>query len=585
MKKAVVSLLVLLCLLPLVGCTRQVSVHEPVRVLSCGIDYEPFKAVLKEKYPEVELEVIGWNGQDKAGYCQYTLENGDIPDIYTAFGFGCPEADQRAYLMNLNKCAFIENYNPEMLSYAALGEDLYLVPVGVRVTGMCYNKSLFEDMGWTVPQDLESLSALCGQIQQEGLIALDAQLCEPRRAFQLLLALAQTGSLGSEAGKAWQKAFLAGDVPAQEGFGDGTALLSYFKENRLITQNDLTRTHAESEDLFVKRRTAISFWPVTPSVKTGDAYALMPYFGADGSHVYLVSPLRCYGLSAAFEKPENAQKRADALKVLEVLSSPEGQKAIIGASANTVSSLKEDPHKEHQQIRALLDTEPCVFYAVDDYTAMSTPVGSVICAYLSGTAPAEAVCAEMDAWHAARRLEKQSALTAARDFTETESARLSARAFKEAAGTDFGLVSLNRYADGVENPAGASGKIYQGALTTDNLLMTAPLNSEDYLHVITASGAELTEMMETGFIPDPENPDRVFDYVLAGGALRRDGRGRPFVFFDDGTVVDDNKTYTIATNAHNWSERTARRTMQRETGMRAADVICDYAEKNTFLKP
>lgn len=51
------------------------------------------------------------------------------------------------------------------------------------------------------------------------------------------------------------------------------------------------------------------------------------------------------------------------------------------------------------------------------------------------------------------------------DFTLEESAQLQAEAFRIAAGTDIGLVSLGGYHDGVENPSGFCGMLFKGDIT------------------------------------------------------------------------------------------------------------------------
>lgn len=49
-------------------------------------------------------------------------------------------------------------------------EGVYAVPYVANAAGILYNRSMFEEHGWEIPQNWEELKTLCGQIQSEGIL-------------------------------------------------------------------------------------------------------------------------------------------------------------------------------------------------------------------------------------------------------------------------------------------------------------------------------------------------------------------------------------------------------------------------------
>jgi raffinose/stachyose/melibiose transport system substrate-binding protein len=49
-------------------------------------------------------------------------------------------------------------------------EGTYALPYVANAAGILYNKDMFEEYGWTVPQNWEELIALCEEIQSEGIL-------------------------------------------------------------------------------------------------------------------------------------------------------------------------------------------------------------------------------------------------------------------------------------------------------------------------------------------------------------------------------------------------------------------------------
>ena len=56
-----------------------------------------------------------------------------------------------------------------MLNSIARDGKLYYLPGPAQVRGIVYNKTLFEEKGWKVPNDFNSFIALCRTIEASGI--------------------------------------------------------------------------------------------------------------------------------------------------------------------------------------------------------------------------------------------------------------------------------------------------------------------------------------------------------------------------------------------------------------------------------
>ena len=64
---------------------------------------------------------------------------------------------------------FTSRYNTAMLNSIARDGKLYYLPGPAQVRGIVYNKTLFEEKGWKVPNDFNSFIALCRTIEASGI--------------------------------------------------------------------------------------------------------------------------------------------------------------------------------------------------------------------------------------------------------------------------------------------------------------------------------------------------------------------------------------------------------------------------------
>ncbi len=141
-----------------------VSAQEPVTVTWWTEDYvdiEQLNALLVEPFnaahPDIRLEVIPQSGLDDAMRTAFTA--GSAPDILQTPGASfIGEYVNAGLIYPLTQAAADMGWQEKLLPWAyesgLLSGELYSIPLTFESMILMYNKTLFEEMGWTAANDL-----------------------------------------------------------------------------------------------------------------------------------------------------------------------------------------------------------------------------------------------------------------------------------------------------------------------------------------------------------------------------------------------------------------------------------------------
>ncbi|MBZ0290843.1 MAG: extracellular solute-binding protein, partial [Anaerolineae bacterium] len=169
-----VILAAMLCLI--VGV---VSAQEPVTVTWWTEDYvdvESLNTLLVEPFntahPDIRLEVIPQSGLDDAVRTAFTA--GSAPDILQTPGASfIGEYVDAGLIYPLNAAAAELGWQEKLLPWAyesgVLDGELYSIPLTFESMILLYNKTLFEEMGWTAPTTYAELQAIAEAAQAAGI--------------------------------------------------------------------------------------------------------------------------------------------------------------------------------------------------------------------------------------------------------------------------------------------------------------------------------------------------------------------------------------------------------------------------------
>lgn len=219
MKKAIALLLVVIMALGLfAGCAPSTSVEEPAKEPAAEAPAtetpaeeepaaeEPAAEEPAERNPDVSILWAGGGNGEYANFAADYLKSqganvsleynvnahevlqpmmvaGNPPDIVmvqTAF-FNHFEAIQAGAFQKINDLLETKVLNSDKTVYEAanaglvdslkVGDDYYLLPTNMNVGGLYYNKAMFEQYGWEVPDTWDELIALCETIKSTTDIA------------------------------------------------------------------------------------------------------------------------------------------------------------------------------------------------------------------------------------------------------------------------------------------------------------------------------------------------------------------------------------------------------------------------------
>ena len=157
-----------------------ITMNAPYRNVSA------FYNLVKEKYPEINLEIEPYNGNNTTSYFNDMRKSGNLPDIYFSTIYFPGRYDDAADFLDLSGYDFTGNYSQSRLREVTNNGGVYMLPLGYNALGITYNKTLLEEHGWTLPTNLAEFAALKEKCEEAGVIFCRDQLELPGYGFQYL---------------------------------------------------------------------------------------------------------------------------------------------------------------------------------------------------------------------------------------------------------------------------------------------------------------------------------------------------------------------------------------------------------------
>lgn len=518
--------------------------HEPITIMDAGRDYKNLIALVNKRYPEINVQVVPYNGSNMSAYMKRQLTSGSMPDIYTTTQTW--DADlQQINLLDLSCYGVTEKYNAARLNDISVGGAVYLLPYDYAIFGVTYNKSLFERLGIAAPTSFEQLESVTIPALKRAGVNLSLCLTSlPGYAFQYYFNVASTSGLNTLQGENWKADFI--DVSKNvysQSFAERAQVDEYFQKWVDLGLINLDSGRTGSTKLlqqFTEGNTAFMFGSISRFSQnadgSGDKYDVLPYLSQDGkTNVYITQLGRCYGLSKKLGEKQNKQKLTDALHFLEVLSTVEGYKAVIGENNTLMCSLKDyqiaddSPYKTAVEY---INKGHCAELTYSGWENYIVPMGEELEKCIGGANA-------NNAWNVAdglkRKIQTEGVTTygkVAEELDERQLSILCGQTFAQAVGADGALVSRNVYYSDVDsrygNAYGVNGRLLKGLLSEEDLTTFLPTGW--YGNIKTA---ELTE-------------EQIIEYVNGGVDVRDNGKPYPYVFVWTGNKpFGDKQTYNV----------------------------------------
>ena len=317
--------------------SKTADAHEAVTFMAPYKEIEAFIEQVHSVYPEVNIEVVPYSGDNTTTCLQNMFAAGDLPDVCTLTYYD-PRIDLVSdKLLDLSGYDFTDNYVESRLQDVFDNGAIYLLPSTYNCYGITYNKTLLKKYGWELPNSFAELEELAAKAKEAGVDLCLPQIQYPGYGFQYLCNIADADFLGTLDGRLWQRDYLSGkaNVSNTPGMMQAMAYVQKWKDIGMLNDsgdalddNVTLQRMAEGNTLFLIGNTN----GIVEADGNADKFGLMPYLSEDGTqNVFVLNVNRFYGLNKKLK--QNPQKLEDALKVMRVLSTVAGTSALQPATA------------------------------------------------------------------------------------------------------------------------------------------------------------------------------------------------------------------------------------------------------------
>lgn len=142
--------------------------HEAITFMAPYKEIEAFIEQVHSVYPEVNIEVVPYSGDNTTTCLQNMFAAGDLPDVCTLTYYD-PRIDLVSdKLLDLSGYDFTDNYVESRLQDVFDNGAIYLLPSTYNCYGITYNKTLLKKYGWELPNSFAELEELAARPRKQG---------------------------------------------------------------------------------------------------------------------------------------------------------------------------------------------------------------------------------------------------------------------------------------------------------------------------------------------------------------------------------------------------------------------------------
>ena len=506
-----------------------------------------FYELVHEKYPEINLEIIPYNGYNMTSYLTNMRACGQMTDIFFNTYYVPGRMDDESDFLDLSGYDFTGNFAQSRLREVTSNGAVYMLPLSYNALGITYNKTLLDKHGWTLPTSLKEMETLKKEAEAAGVIFCRDQLQLPGYGFQYLCNILDTGFLSTIDGMEWQDQFLSGkaNVSDTPKMVQAMQLLERWRDLGLLnadgtpdSDSSTKKQMLEGNTLFLVGNSNSLADEKEDGSKVTDEFRLMPYLSEDGDqNVFILNVSRYVGLNKSLGEEGNAQKLEDALKVMEVISTEEGINSMDPTqSSSRLLPLKDVAVTEDNYYATVIDELNSGHTANFIYTGWENiivDIGQKMIDYVKGNATLDDVITCFDENQYKVTENKPDSYTTATETIGLEDcARAIGISFAQATGSEAALISLNEWTYDPDaysmNDQGVNGCLFPTVVGEQELTSILPTGWKGNIQTVTLTGARIKELAETGF--DYKDERHFYPYLLVTKG---------------GEALDDDTTYTI----------------------------------------
>jgi raffinose/stachyose/melibiose transport system substrate-binding protein len=436
-------------------------------------------------FPQYKFDIQYMPDNITTSELEEELKHNDTPDVIISSNLSPDMEGLETGMADLSAKSYCSEYKPAYLNDVEKDGKIYFLPLVSVVDGIVYNKTLFDENGWSVPKNYEEYVALCKSIIAAG--------------YGVEGNTFATTEMNTKASTVFKRSYML-NVGRQlsaykwlTDFNDRKASISDI--DWMTVLNDLDTTSALRKESKLYDKTNGTYFDIAAQIanrnyatvesstvvvvqggaaEKHDQYRMMPFYGSNSDGGWLFNRgYTKFGASAAAMKDPDKAKAIDAF--FSYLSSDEGQTLINqytyniiapteGGTPQTGSDFFADVQSELSQGRIL---------EYDSMTNCESILDECVYAYLNGAMTREQLMATLEKTNKDGDGSDTFLASAAQDFSRDDMKSLLLTALRDETGADFSLL----YEDVADMHIGnmpvsrryLSSRFYQGDITEHDL--------------------------------------------------------------------------------------------------------------------
>lgn len=565
-------------------------------IITCNSRLDHFAASVEERFPDIRLVQDCYTGQYRISEHIARIENHDFGDILMVKAGHIPKIDMSGQLMDLSTQSFPANFNPSVLQADEDGH-IRLIPGPLSFNCNIYNKTLFEENGWSVPENYEELLSLSQKIDRTGIRGFrNSYLDSASQSYQIYQysVFSALDTLTQVDGQNWHNKLMAGEKVSLEPMETAFQDMRRMMDAGAVRTEDMSVAFNANLEAMANREVAIGSGEIDHirmiNSSSEDEFCFMPHFSMTDGQGWLLNLGFFFGANNELRQPGNEKKRKAVMELMDFIASEEGQNLLVedglGMMPATIGAgIPDDPVLD--QVRTQIESGHYIMRPT--YDMFSSVLGTDIGAFIRGETDSSEILDKCSLILEQGPLPVQALGKAAEDFTIPQSGCLKADALRAATGTDIALIGISEV-NGYDPVGGIRTKLYQGAVTEDDITRITQIRTDMPLMCMSGSvtGRELLSLLEYGATSEQEQKDgrvgRFHPFAVSGVNLtyhldKEEGKRVSDVTMEGGGRLQPDAVYTISYISGAFPEGTLDGT---ETGITVTDALRNYvkAEKN-----
>lgn len=529
-----------------------------------------FEELVETTYPDIDLRAEVTTSAMLNGDSERRLRNGHGTDLIVTT---LPTGSVKEFMLDLSATAYATHYQATVMSPILLDGKTYYLPLPGQYSGYILNTTLAEQLADTIPASGQELLALLDAGREQGVgIGEDGSMfgvdsVDIAAIGTFLIGMQVPDFLGLIDGIQWMSNFQAGTATFSDDWDHCLDNLLQCVERGILNPQALSLKEVNALPIEARMLDGTlllcygnaRLWTTLCEKSVDYEYTMMPFLSDQGNPPWTISSPDGYiGINAALAAPEKKTEYEACQRILELLSTQEGQSAWI-ADTQATNSYLTGYLDEENQVPAGLET--CVENGYVYDLQMSSNIvqyfGSRMISVLNGKTEMADALAEIDQY----RMEGSEAVDYDQSIVGSVAEDLLYENYntRREETTIGNLVAdaVAEYADAqiaVVNGGGIRASLYQGDVLGADLAAVCPYSNTIVL--VEAEGRVIEAMLENGIsqtIRDSEIPAGRFLQVSGLKYVYRPKIGDEparliSVMLPDGTPLEANVRYKLAIN-------------------------------------